>query len=163
MSVVSKIKLDLMADEVRDIGGLGGDAEFPHQVREAISFASGTSSGQTAFAYSLKDVAVTDTGKAYDLVGTSIQSILDGSTNIDLDELIAVYVKNKGGGSGNDLLAFGGTNAIPLPQTTLPNGAWACVFFGSAGIALTAGSTDTLNLDCATGEDTTADIWLIGR
>jgi hypothetical protein len=164
MTVTGKISVRVEGVETRDIDGIGGDAVYRHLVDKAIAFANGVASGEVDFVYSVDSVAVDDTGDAYDIVGSALQSVLDGTTDIDADEVIAIFVENLGGGSGDDLLVGGGSNPIPgVAQCTIPSGGFVLFYFGAAGVAVTGGSADTLNLDAASGEDTTAAVLILAK
>lgn len=167
MAVQTKMKISLIAEETQDVGGLGSSAKMIHEVAQSLAFASGVDAGDTFFAYSQESITVTTAGQAYDLVGSTLQSLIDGTTDLDLDEIVAIFVENTGG--SETLLVGAGSNPLPgivetpaTHRTTVLPGGFHLYYFGSSGQALTGGSADVLTLDVA-ANTTTARLWLVGR
>ena len=157
-----RFSVSLVADERNTALGVGDAlAHATHSIALAADWPNGTSDGQVDRVYSTNGTATT-TPTDIDLVG-SLASII-GAGTVVLVDLVAVVIRNTGAG----ILRVGADpNAIPLfaaasHASNIPPGGCLAYYAGPAGLGLTAGTGDILQLDTASGS-TTYQLVIVGR
>lgn len=159
-AVAGRVSASVDVLETADALGVGdGVGLYRHVLSQVVDIATGTSDGQADRAYSTSGTA-SSTPTDIDLTG-SLSSALGSANFVDI---MTIMVKNTGstttlrvGGDANALPLFGAANDLIL----IPAGG-CLLWHAPAGVAVTAGTGDILQVDTASGT-TTYQIVVVGR
>lgn len=148
-----RIAIQFKMEEVETpLGADGQRSRLEHLLELAIELANGTSDSQIDRVYS-DTINLTTTPTDLDLVGSTVLSKLNGQA-ISLVDLVAIVVLNTAtsgnvivGGDANAVAIFG---AAAHTAIVLPGGGWVW-YGGPAGLVLTGGTADILQLAASAG------------
>ena len=167
LEVTSRLSIDATATEKNQPVAIGGVAStLVHAFRTGPdAYPSGTADGSQDLVWSSSSTVAQGAPVSLDLAG-GLTSVLDGSA-ISFAEVTFVALRNKSTTAAEVIEVFGNANGVaiiedPTNVVVVPAGGWFVWAAPLAGVAITGGASDVLQLGAQSGT-VSYDLLIMGR